>query len=442
MMLSYIRLNVERSSEQQAVSKFCDVLLNVAASNFILKEWEEVEANILVMGAKEAALKMELGNAITEVLTNMLMSLSNSDIKTSVTENSENSVVNQNENISTTQHRDISQYDDKNAPNYTTDTNDANDPRTFPSNESICRPQEHTSLFEHEQIHHIELPSFVDTTSKMVSTNILSKEKDQQSHAATQSSDNHTSNCPFVEKVNIGELLSEIEEHTLPATISSVNPIEIKCSDNVLVVQDNLNTEWMKEIKSDTSHDKIHQLVVKAVNEAKYKQMIIPIDIWDFGGQKDYYMTHQLFITSRGIFVLMFNGSVDIHKHMPDFDFLPGHFGKPTVAVYLLHWVNSILTYCNRIKYGFPRIIFVATHKDKKWFYRTQEARRKQNLFEKHDGLGHLEFKPLIFVDATNPNDPEIKNLKQMLMQRAIEHPRWGEPMPTKWIPLELQLKG
>lgn len=261
--------------------------------------------------------------------------LSNSDINTSVSENNENSVFKQNENISTTQQRDISQYDDKHASNYTTDNNDANDSKTFPSNRSSFRSQhaqEHTTLFEHEQYHHMELSSNVDITSKTVCANILSEAKDQQSLAATQSSNNHTSNSQFVEEVNTGELLSEIEEQTPQATISSVNLIEIKCSADILVVQENLKTEWMKEIKSDMSHDKIHELVVKAVKEAKYKQMIIPIDIWDFGGQKDYYMTHQLFITSRGIFVLMFNGSVDLHKHMPDFDFLPGHFGKPTVA--------------------------------------------------------------------------------------------------------------
>ncbi|CAC5399854.1 unnamed protein product [Mytilus coruscus] len=215
---------------------------------------------------------------------------------------------------------------------------------------------------------------------------------------------------------------------------------------NVKVVSDNSECEWMNEITSNMSPDKIHELIVKAVQEGKYKQRIVPIDIWDFGGQKDYYMTHQLFITSRGIFVLMFNGSIGLHQHMPGLNFLPGNFGKPTVAVYLLHWVNSILTYCKRTDDGFPKIIFVATHKDERWFQWTQEARRKQLenelqlLFETHGGLNHLEFKPLIFVDATNPDDAEIADLRERIMQRATEHPRWGEAMPTRWIPLELQL--
>ncbi|VDI74649.1 Hypothetical predicted protein [Mytilus galloprovincialis] len=213
-------------------------------------------------------------------------------------------------------------------------------------------------------------------------------------------------------------------------------------------ILEQLDSEWMKEISSDMSIDKLHELMVKAVKEGKYKQMVVPIDIWDFGGQKEYHMTHQLFITSRGIFILMFDGSIDIHKHRSDLGFLPGHFGKPTAAVYLLHWVNSILTFCKRSKEGFPKILFVATHKDMlplMWKYRFESYRQKlenkiQKIFESHAGLKHLEFKPLLFINSTNPEDPEIKELQQRVMKRATEHPRWGEEMPTAWIPLDLQL--
>ncbi|XP_076077014.1 uncharacterized protein LOC143047690 [Mytilus galloprovincialis] len=185
-------------------------------------------------------------------------------------------------------------------------------------------------------------------------------------------------------------------------------------------------------------------MVFKSLREGKYKQNIIPIDVWDFGGQKDYYMTHQLFITSRGIFVLVFNGSIDLHKHLPDLSFLPGHFGKSNIAVYLLHWVNSILTYCKRSEDGFPRIVFVATHKDKirKNIDKHKQKLMKelQDLFQSHAGLTHLEFNPLVFVNAMDTADPEIQALRQRLMDRATEHPRWGELMPTAWVPLELQL--
>ncbi|XP_052079906.1 uncharacterized protein LOC127718044 isoform X2 [Mytilus californianus] len=201
-----------------------------------------------------------------------------------------------------------------------------------------------------------------------------------------------------------------------------------------------------KKISSELSHKKIHQLVTQAITNGQYKQTVIPIDIWDFGGQKDYHMTHQLFITSRGIFVLMFNGSIDLKKARRDLAFMQGYSAKrSSVAVYLIHWVNSILTYSKRLDKGFPRIVFVATHKDKIAKKKQASHRNKLmdqigDLFKSHAGLKHLDFRPLIFINAIDINDPEIEDLRMGLMNRAREHPRWGELMPTVWVPLELQL--
>lgn len=62
------------------------------------------------------------------------------------------------------------------------------------------------------------------------------------------------------------------------------------------------------------------------------------------------------------------------------------------------------------------------------------------DLFKSHACLKHLDFRPLIFINAIDINDPEIEYLRMTLMNRARENPRWGELMPTVWVPLELQL--
>ncbi|CAC5384666.1 unnamed protein product [Mytilus coruscus] len=336
------------------------------------------------------------GNAITEVLTNMLMSMSSGEKESNV----EDSV------------HDIN-LDDK-----------------TPTVESAkVKFKERADTFQ------------ISENTKGATVDDVDTGETSYNMKEQQLPENRSSNVKMADNIHDNTSLDN-QKHIDASQVEK----DKEKTQRVIVASDNLECEWMKEITINMSPDKIHELIVKAVQEGKYRQMVVPIDIWDFGGQKDYYMTHQLFITSRGIFVLMFNGSIALHKHMPDLTFLPGHFGKPTVAVYLLHWVNSILTYCKRTDGGFPRIIFVATHKDEKWFQWTQEARRKQlenelqQLFENHGGLEHLEFKPLIFVDATNPDDSEIADLRERIMQRATEHPRWGEAMPTRWIPLELQL--
>ncbi|XP_063438361.1 uncharacterized protein LOC134719286 [Mytilus trossulus] len=193
----------------------------------------------------------------------------------------------------------------------------------------------------------------------------------------------------------------------------------------------------------DMSEEAIIELVRSQCTLGQYEMVIVPIDLWDFGGQKIYHMTHQLFITSRGTFLLIFNGSRDIHEDIPDYTELPGCQGLRNTAVYLIHWVNSVLTYCKiYVNNAYPKIVCVATHKDLGDVeeQRTSLENSIEELFQNHGGKNHLEYKPLIFVNARNKDDKEITTLKKLLVDVALDHPHCGEFMPTKFVPLELQL--
>ncbi|CAG2254618.1 unnamed protein product [Mytilus edulis] len=211
--------------------------------------------------------------------------------------------------------------------------------------------------------------------------------------------------------------------------------------------------EQMEETKRDKnlttmdmSGEDIIKLVRSQCHKGHYEMVIVPIDLWDFGGQKIYHMTHQLFITSRGTFLLIFNGSKDIHCEIPDYTELPGCQNKRNTAVYLIHWVNSVLTYCKTFAENeeYPKILCVATHKDLvKGDVEEQRCSLEnaiEELFQNHGGKKHLQYKPLIFVDARNPEDKELATLKKQLVDVALNHPCCGELMPTKFVPLELQL--
>lgn len=63
----------------------------------------------------------------------------------------------------------------------------------------------------------------------------------------------------------------------------------------------------------EISDDDIIKLVRSECMKGNYEMTIVPIDLWDFGGQKIYQLTHQLFISSRGTFVLIFNGGERIN---------------------------------------------------------------------------------------------------------------------------------
>lgn len=49
------------------------------------------------------------------------------------------------------------------------------------------------------------------------------------------------------------------------------------------------------------------QNLVKKARLAPVQDRLVPITIWDFGGQEIFYVTHQTFLSSRCIYMLVFN---------------------------------------------------------------------------------------------------------------------------------------
>lgn len=63
----------------------------------------------------------------------------------------------------------------------------------------------------------------------------------------------------------------------------------------------------------------IQEDMLKEILEGNYKMNIAPSDLVDFGGQKSFDMTHQLFIQSKGTFVLMFDGRYGLNDPLEDY---------------------------------------------------------------------------------------------------------------------------
>ncbi|VDI10294.1 Hypothetical predicted protein [Mytilus galloprovincialis] len=59
--------------------------------------------------------------------------------------------------------------------------------------------------------------------------------------------------------------------------------------------------------------------ILQEVRNGQYKIAIAPSDLVDFGGQKSYDMTHQLFIQQRGSFLLMFDGRDGLHQQLDEY---------------------------------------------------------------------------------------------------------------------------
>ncbi|CAC5404612.1 unnamed protein product [Mytilus coruscus] len=270
----------------------------------------------------------------------------------------------------------------------------------------------------------------LDVVYQKVLMTSLEEEESEQTEKLDQASD--TSPTSYA-KTTISSLPSEQSTAAL-----SLPPQK---SSNVLSTVKQME----KKTRTRMTKEEIRRQMEKVLKSGQYKMKVGRLIFWDFGGQYVYLTTHQTFMTFRALFLVVFDGSKDLHEQVPDVMCFPGQHMTPTPAVFLQYWVNSILTYCKMEYAGIPKILFVATHKDKVP-RENVETRREElysgigKLFKDHEGQHHLVLRPLIFVNAKNQEDPEIEVLKKTITELTFNHPCWGERMPNACVPLELEI--
>ena len=75
--------------------------------------------------------------------------------------------------------------------------------------------------------------------------------------------------------------------------------------------KDDVNITDRRPIKQK-SQNYIIDTIQEKIKNGTYEIDIAPSDLVDFGGQRSFDMTHQLFMRKKGTFVLMFNGAIDL----------------------------------------------------------------------------------------------------------------------------------
>ncbi|XP_076081055.1 uncharacterized protein LOC143051962 [Mytilus galloprovincialis] len=266
--------------------------------------------------------------------------------------------------------------------------------------------------------------------SKVLMTSLEEEEESELTKKFIKASD--TSPTGYA-KATLSSLPSEqsAAAQSLPSTTSSNVPHTVK--------------QMEKKMRTRMTKEEIRKKMEKFLKSGKYKMKVGRLIFWDFGGQYVYLTTHQTFMTFRALFLVVFDGSKDLHEQVPDVMCFPGQHMTPTPAVFLQYWVNSILTYCKVVYASIPKILFVATHKDKVPTENIEITREELNrgieeLFKDHEGKHHLVLRPLIFVNAKDQADPEIEVLKKTITELTFDHPCWGERMPNACVPLELEI--
>ncbi|CAG2204892.1 unnamed protein product [Mytilus edulis] len=217
---------------------------------------------------------------------------------------------------------------------------------------------------------------------------------------------------------------------------------EMTSSDRQQQIPTQTSQKTLKGIQEQPSHTahSIQDDLMEKIKEGTYIMKIAPSDLVDFGGQRSFDMTHQLFIQHRGTFILMFDGRLGLYTELEEYP-----QGDVTAASILVHWINSILTYCTKSDDKMPRIVFAATHSDsfsedeKKKLVVTFQEQLTQ-MFCSHKLHEHILYDKVFFINATDEADIEIGRLKDKLVDIAFQQSTWGQQMPIVWVPLDLQI--
>lgn len=69
---------------------------------------------------------------------------------------------------------------------------------------------------------------------------------------------------------------------------------------------------------------------LKVGRKKLHQRRIVPVIIWDFGGQDVFYSTHQTFLTYRAIYMIVLDGSRSLDDPCPYEQYLPGKNGPKT----------------------------------------------------------------------------------------------------------------
>ncbi|VDH95466.1 Hypothetical predicted protein [Mytilus galloprovincialis] len=263
------------------------------------------------------------------------------------------------------------------------------------------------------------------TTDAKIRTNKSNDENESSSlikheNLASDANFNHDKNKNSNEPASL-----EIQEDSATNTKENHDKNEYKNESTSLVMPADLMSNVFSESTDNTSSN-----------------LYTLCDLWDFAGQKEFYATHQAFLTSCAVYLVVADMKDDIRNQ--DLSQCSANFQD--IGEYVDFWFDSI--HCHRtadeptiIGHFDPPILLVFTGKDK-YDKEADFKRREKELDEQmHQVLGrqtkyhHLHNK--FYLSNTNDSDEEFEKLRYAIYEAARKMGNWGNAFPLKWILLE-----
>ena len=174
------------------------------------------------------------------------------------------------------------------------------------------------------------------------------------------------------------------------------------------------------------------------------------LDLWDFAGQHLYYASYPVFLSTRAVYLLVYDLSKELNDiAQPCFKqgtrkILLSNPNKETNLENLLSWLVSLRTMCSLkpdvktnvedLPYCRPPVFIVGTHADKPYQdIKEVESQIRQEIFGKEYEL-HV-IRPFFTVDNTQGSaDEGVAALQKRVMEVLKQEPYMGEEVPIRQV--------
>ncbi|XP_076087387.1 uncharacterized protein LOC143057842 isoform X1 [Mytilus galloprovincialis] len=167
----------------------------------------------------------------------------------------------------------------------------------------------------------------------------------------------------------------------------------------------------------------------------------VDCDLWDFAGEREYYATHQAFISSSCIFLLVADISKDVMAFTSD--------SRPksnfdSIGEYIDFWINNVHCFAKPTvgdtKKLQPPIIIVGTGTDK--IKQESLEIKKEEFKTKIDN--HLKYQEkrkhimaYYFLSNIDSSNDKVDELRSKIFREAKKCTTWENPIPLEWTFLE-----
>ena len=207
-------------------------------------------------------------------------------------------------------------------------------------------------------------------------------------------------------------------------------PLDLDIETNVV-----FSSELMEKVVRYLKHLKLDQ-------EIKAKEYLL--DMWDFAGQHLYYASHAVFLSSRAVYILVYNLSKELNA-VAEPCVKQGvtrtlqNTNRETNLENLLSWLVSVRRLRpetkddGKLSNVRPKVIIVGTNADQP----AVEDRNEiliciQESLTENDDLQQHVIRKLFSIDNTGSQDDEREELKEKILDVLRLEPYMGKKVPVR----------